>query len=53
MIKFGQAEFAENIAEIFTKNKLDKMLESAEKRNFSNRNTDDIYRKFPSSKDAA
>lgn len=53
MTKFGQAEFAEYLAEIFTKNKLDKMLETAEKKNFSSRNTEDIYREFPSAKDAA
>ncbi len=52
MVKLGQAEFAEFLAEIFIKNKLDKVLEDSEKANFSNRNTEDIYRKFPSSKDA-
>ncbi len=53
MTKFGQAEFAEYLAEIFIKNKLDKMLETTEKQNFSNRNGEDIYREFPSVKDAA
>lgn len=53
MTKFGQAEFAEFLAEIFVKNKLDKMLEDSEKRNFSSRNTEDIYKKFSSAKDAA
>ena len=53
MSKFGQAEFAEFLAEIFMKNKLDKILESDEKKNLSSRNTEDIYRKFLSSKDVA
>lgn len=44
MTKFGQAEFAEYLAEIFTKNKLDKMLETEEKQNFSSKNTEDIYK---------
>lgn len=52
MTKFGQAEFAEFLAEIFLKNKLDKMLDASEKQNFSRKNTDDIYTKFPSAKDA-
>ena len=50
MTKFGQAEFANFIAEIFVKNKLDEILE---KENFSSRNAEDIYRKFPSSWDGA
>lgn len=53
MIKFGQAEFAEYLAEIFVEKQLDKMLKTAEKQNFSNKNAEDIYKKFPSSKDAA
>ena len=52
MSKFGQAEFAEFLAEIFVKNKLDKILESTEKKNFSSRNAEDIYKNFPSSRDA-
>ena len=52
MTKFGQAEFAEFLAEIFTKNKLDKILETAQKQDFSSKNTEDIYREFPSAKDA-
>ncbi len=52
MTKFGQAEFAEFLAEIFTKSKLDKILETAQKQDFSSRNTEDIYREFSSSKDA-
>lgn len=53
MTKFGQAEFAEFLSEIFVKEKLDKMLENSEKKNFSGRNTEDIYKKFPSAKDTA
>ncbi len=53
MIKFGQAEFAEYLAEIFVEKQLNKMLETAEKQNFSRRNTEDIYKEFPSAKDAA
>ncbi len=53
MTKFGQAEFANFIAEIFVKNKLDEILEKCEKENFSSRNAEDIYRKFPSSWDVA
>ncbi len=53
MTKFGQAEFAEYLAEIFVEKQLDKMLETAEKQNFSSRNTEDIYKEFPSAKDAA
>lgn len=53
MSKFGQAEFAEFLAEIFMKNKLDKILDSTEKKNFSSRNAEDIYREFPSSKEIA
>ena len=53
MTKFGQAEFAEYLAEIFINNKLDKMLKTAEKQNFSSKNAEDIYKEFPSAKDAA
>ena len=53
MPKFGQAEFAEFLVEMFMKNKLDKILESNEKKNLSSRNTEDIYREFPSSKEIA
>lgn len=53
MTKFGQAEFAEFLAEIFVKDKLDKMLENSEKQNFSRQNTEDIYKEFPSARDAA
>ena len=52
MPKFGQAEFAEFLVEMFMKNKLDKILESNEKKNFSSKNSEDIYKNFPSSKDA-
>ncbi len=53
MPKFGQAEFAEFLVEMFMKNKLDKILESNEKKDFSRRNAEDIYREFPSSKEIA
>lgn len=53
MIKFGQAEFAKYLAEIFMENKLDEILETAEKQNFQSKNTEAIYREFPSAKDAA
>lgn len=53
MPKFGQAEFAEFLVEMFMKNKLDKILESTEKKYFSRRNAEDIYREFPSSKEIA
>ena len=49
MTKFGQAEYNDFI---FV-DKLDKILETSEKQDFNNRNTEDIYREFPSSKDAA
>lgn len=52
MTKFGQAEFAEFLAELFMENKIGKILETEEKKNFSSRNTDDIYKEFPSAKDA-
>ncbi|HEZ7987139.1 MAG TPA: hypothetical protein RWO09_09460 [Ruminococcus sp.] len=53
MTKFGQAEFANFIAEIFVKDKLEKLLAESEKTSLNSRNTEDIYRKFSSSKDAA
>lgn len=52
MIKFGQAEYNDYMAKMFV-SKLDKILETSEKQDFSNRNTEDIYREFPSAKDAA
>lgn len=51
MTKFGQAEYINFMARIFA-DKLDKILEENEKQNFNIRNAEDIYRKFPSSKDA-
>lgn len=51
MTKFGQAEYIDFMAKLFA-DKLDKILETDEKQNFNSRNTEDIYRKFPSSKDA-
>ena len=53
MTKFGQAEFANFIAEIFEKDKLEKLLTENEKTSLNSRNSEDIYKKFPSSKDAA
>ncbi len=53
MTKFGQAEFAEFLAKLFMESKLSKMLETEEKQSFSSRNKEDIYKEFPSSKDAA
>lgn len=52
MTKFGQAEYNDFIAKMFV-DKLDKILETSEKKDFSNRNTEDIYKEFLSSKDAA
>ena len=52
MTKFGQAEYIDFMARIFA-DKLDKIIEADEKQNFNSRNTEDIYKKFPSSKDAA
>ena len=52
MMKFGQAEYNDFIARIFA-DKLDKILEKIEKQDFNNRNTEDIYKEFASSKDAA
>ena len=52
MNKFGQAEYGDFMARIFA-DKLDEILEESEKQNFSSRNTEDIFREFQSSKDAA
>lgn len=52
MTKFGQAEYIDFMVKTFT-DKLDKILEENEKQNFNSRNAEDIYKKFPSSKDAA
>lgn len=51
MIKFGQAEYIDFMARIFA-DKISNILEESEKQNFNSRNGEDIYRKFPSSKDA-
>ena len=53
MTKFGQAEYLENLAKAFVEHKLDKLLKESEKQNYINRNTEDIYNEFASSKDAA
>ena len=53
MTKLGQAEFAEFLVEFFMESKLGKMLETGEKQNFSSRNTEDIYKEFPSVNDVA
>lgn len=52
MTKFGQAEYIDFMARIFA-DKISKILEEREKQNFNSRNAEDIYKKFPSSKDAA
>ena len=52
MTKFGQAEYNDFMARIFA-DKLDKLLKESEKQDFNSRNTEDIFRKFQSSKDAA
>ncbi len=52
MAKFGQAEYSDFMAKVFA-DKLDKILETTEKQNFNSRNTEDIYKEFVSSKDAA
>lgn len=51
MTKFGQAEYIDFMAKIFV-NKINNILKENEKQNFSSKNTEDIYKKFPSSKDA-
>ena len=53
MTKFGQAEYLENLAKAFVEHKLDKLLKESEKQNYINRNIEDIYNEFASSKDAA
>ena len=53
MTKFGLAEYLENLAKAFVEHKLDKLLKESEKQNYINRNTEDIYNEFASSKDAA
>lgn len=53
MMKYGQAEYLEKIAKAFVEHKLDKLLKESEKHNYINRNTEDIYKEFASSKDAA
>ena len=50
MTKFGQAEYSDFMARVFA-DKLDEILEAAEKQNFSSRNIEDIFREFTSSKD--
>lgn len=52
MTKFGQAEYNDFMARIFA-DKLDEILEASEKQNYNSRNTEDIYKEFASSKDAA
>ena len=52
MNKFGQAEYSDYMARIFA-DKLDTILEESEKQNYINRNTEDIFSEFQSSKDAA
>ena len=52
MTKFGQAEYSDFMAKVFA-DKLDKILKATEKQNFNSRNTEDIYKEFASSKDAA
>jgi len=52
MTKFGQAEYGDFMARMFA-DKLDEILETTEKQNFNRRNTEDIYKEFVSSKDAA
>lgn len=52
MTKFGQAEYSDFMAKVFA-DKLDEILEAAEKKNFNSKNTEDIYSQFPSSRDAA
>ena len=52
MTKFGQAEYCDFMIRVFA-DKLDKILEATEKQNFNSRNTEDIYKEFASSRDAA
>lgn len=53
MMKYGQAEYLEKIAKAFVEHKLDEILEESEKQDFNNRNAEDIFEKFQSSKGAA
>lgn len=53
MTKFGQAEFVDFITETFVENRLEKLLEENEKTSLNSKNTEDIYKSFPSSRDAA
>ena len=50
MTKFGQAEYSDFMARVFA-DKLDEILEAADKQNFNSKNTEDIYGQFPSSRD--
>lgn len=52
MTKFRQAEFADFISEAFVKNRLEKLFAENEKMRLKSKNIEDIYRNFPSSKDA-
>ena len=52
MTKFGTQASANVISRMFA-DKLDEILETTEKQNFNRRNTEDIYKEFVSSKDAA
>lgn len=52
MTKFGQAEYIDFMVRIFA-DKISNVLEENEKQNFNGKNKEDIYRKFPSSKDVA
>ena len=51
MPKFGQAEFAEFITKTFVINRLEKLLAENEKTSLNSKNSEDIYREFPSSKE--
>ena len=42
MTKFGQAEYSDFMARVFA-DKLDEILEAADKQNFNSKNTEDIY----------
>lgn len=53
MNKYGQAEFADFITKTFVKNRLAKLLAENEITSLNIRNFEDIYKNFPSSKDAA
>lgn len=52
MTKFGQAEYNDYVAKAFVA-KLGKIIEEIEKQQYNNRNTEDMYIHFPSSRDAA